>query len=45
MPLLPFLLEGVAGDPTLNQADGIHPNARGYERVADNVRAVLLPLL
>jgi acyl-CoA thioesterase I len=43
--LIPFLLEGVAARPELNLADGIHPNARGYERVADNVLAVLLPLL
>jgi len=43
--LIPFLLEGVAARPELNQADGIHPNARGYERVADNVMAVLLTLL
>jgi acyl-CoA thioesterase-1 len=43
--LIPFLLEGVAARPELNLADGIHPNARGYERVADNVVAVLLPLL
>lgn len=28
-PLYPFLLDGVAGDPSLNQADGIHPNAAG----------------
>ncbi len=27
--LVPFLLDGVAGDPALNQADGIHPTARG----------------
>ena len=26
---MPFLLEGVAGDPALNQADGIHPNKAG----------------
>lgn len=31
---LPFLLEGVAGDPALNLADGIHPNAEGHRRVA-----------
>jgi acyl-CoA thioesterase-1 len=43
--LIPFLLEGVAARPELNLADGIHPNARGHERVADNVVAVLLPLL
>lgn len=43
--LIPFLLEGVAARPELNLGDGIHPNARGHERVADNVLAVLLPLL
>jgi len=32
---VPFLLAGVAGDPTLNQADGIHPNAEGARRVAE----------
>jgi len=31
--LYPFLLEGVAGDPTLNQRDGIHPTAAGIERM------------
>ncbi len=35
--LIPFLLEGVAGDPALNQADGIHPTAEGQERVAEIV--------
>jgi acyl-CoA thioesterase-1 len=29
----PFLLEGVAAEPALNQADGIHPNARGVEEI------------
>jgi acyl-CoA thioesterase-1 len=43
--LLPFLLEGVAGDPTLNQPDGIHPTAEGHARIADNVWRVLRPLL
>lgn len=32
---VPFLLEGVAGDPLLNQADGIHPNAEGAQLIAD----------
>lgn len=32
---VPFLLAGVAGDPTLNQADGIHPNGAGARRVAE----------
>ena len=35
--LLPFLLDGVAGNASLNQADGIHPNQRGEHIVADNV--------
>ena len=42
---LPFLLEGVAGVPALNQADGIHPNARGAERVAAHVWSALEPML
>ena len=35
--LIPFLLKGVAGRPELNQDDGIHPNAEGYDIVAQNV--------
>jgi acyl-CoA thioesterase-1 len=42
---VPFLLLGVAGNPALNQADGIHPNARGAAIVADLVWAELEPLL
>ena len=34
---IPFLLEGVAGDKTLNQQDGIHPTVKGQEIVADNI--------
>ena len=45
IPLLPFLLEGVAMDPTLNQADGIHPNERGARRVAETVWETLKPVL
>lgn len=33
-PLLPFLLEGVGGEKSLNQADGIHPNEKGHEKMA-----------
>lgn len=33
--LVPFFLEGVAMEPSLNQDDGIHPNAEGYRRVVD----------
>ena len=35
--LIPFLLEGVAGNPALNQADGMHPNAEGARHVAELV--------
>lgn len=35
--LMPFLLEGVAGKPSLNLADGIHPNRKGHERIARGV--------
>ncbi len=45
VPLLPFLLEGVAMDPRLNQPDGIHPNAEGARRVADHVWSALDPVL
>lgn len=41
LELIPFLLEGVAGDPKLNQQDGIHPTAEGYKIVTDNVWSVL----
>jgi acyl-CoA thioesterase I len=43
--LAPFLLEGVAGLPELNQADGIHPNRRGAELVAANVWKALKPVV
>jgi len=42
---VPFLLEGVAGVEALNQRDGIHPTATGARMVADNVWAVLRPLV
>lgn len=42
---IPFLLEGVAGDAALNQPDGIHPNSRGAEMVADLVWKELEPAL
>jgi acyl-CoA thioesterase-1 len=35
--LIPFFLEGVAGEPELNQADTIHPTARGYEIISKTV--------
>lgn len=43
--LIPFLLEGVAGNPELNLEDGIHPTAAGHKIVAENVWKILQPLL
>jgi len=43
--LLPFLLEGVALDPKLMQADGLHPTAAAQPKVLDNVWPLLKPLL
>ena len=43
--LIPFLLKDVAGEPELNQADGIHPTAKGEKIVADNVWEVLKDVL
>ena len=43
--LIPFLLEGVAGNEKLNQADGIHPNAQGHQIVAKNLVTFLRPFL
>jgi acyl-CoA thioesterase-1 len=43
--LVPFLLEGVAGDPQLNLPDGIHPNVEGQKIVAATVAEHLRNLL
>ena len=45
VPLLPFLLDSVAGIPRLNQADGVHPNVAGERIVADNVWRALKPIV
>lgn len=42
---MPFLLDGVAADPTLNQADGLHPNAAGHRVIAERLWPFLRPLL
>lgn len=39
---IPFLLENVAGNPSLNQADGIHPNAQGHRIIAAHVLSFIL---
>lgn len=41
----PFLLEGVALVPELNQSDGIHPNAAGVARIVEQVRSVIEQLI
>jgi acyl-CoA thioesterase-1 len=43
--LIPYLLEGVGGNPELNQWDRVHPNAAGQRVLAENVWRVLEPLL
>jgi len=45
LPLIPFFLEGVAGDPKYTLPDLIHPNADGYALVTDIVMKTLKPLL
>ncbi|GAB3531879.1 arylesterase [Pontibacter brevis] len=43
--LIPFLLEGVAGDRELNQGDGIHPTEEGQKILAENVWETLEPII
>ena len=43
--LIPFLLQGVGGDPTLNQADRVHPNSAGQRVLAETVWKVLEPVI
>ena len=43
--LVPFLLDGVAADPKLNQADGMHPNAEGHEQIARTLLPFLLDVI
>ena len=45
IPLIPFLLEGVAGNPDLNLEDGIHPTAEGHQILSKNVWEVLRVML
>src|ERR1044072_7292915 len=42
--LVPYLLQSVAGDPSMNQSDGIHPNAAGQKILAETVWHVLEPV-
>lgn len=45
LPLIPFFLEGVAGNPKYTLEDLLHPNSEGYVRVTDIVMKTLEPLL
>ncbi len=45
VPLIPFLLEGVGGNPTLNLPDGIHPTPEGHRIVSEVVWKTLSPVL
>jgi acyl-CoA thioesterase-1 len=45
LKLIPFILEGVGGQPAYNLPDGIHPNPKGHEIMAKNVLEVLGPML
>jgi acyl-CoA thioesterase-1 len=45
IPFVPFFLEGVAGIPSLNMSDGIHPNAEGARIIEANLWRALEPLL
>lgn len=45
LTFIPFILEGVAGNPKLNLADGIHPNEAGHKVIAENVFNVVKDVL
>lgn len=45
VPLLPFLLDGVAGIPALNLPDGIHPNEKGHQVIGKKVAVFVEKLL
>ncbi len=45
LKLIPFFLDGIAGETGLNQADGIHPTAEGYRIIVGNLVELLKPVL
>jgi acyl-CoA thioesterase-1 len=45
LPLDPFFLDGVAGDPALNQSDGIHPNAAGVAVIVKRIAPEIIALI
>jgi acyl-CoA thioesterase-1 len=44
LPLIPFLLEGVAQNPELNQNDGIHPNEKGTLVISETIKKSILKI-
>ena len=44
LPLIPFLLEGVALNPDLNQSDGMHPNKEGTVEISKNLSKKILEI-
>jgi len=45
LPFIPFFLDGVATEPALNQADGLHPTADGYRVIVERIWPRIRPLL
>tara|TARA_B100001113_G_scaffold310078_1_gene273073 strand:+ start:289 stop:900 length:612 start_codon:yes stop_codon:yes gene_type:complete len=45
LPLIPFLLEGVALNPSLNQQDGVHPNKNGTIKVSETIKKSIVSVL
>ena len=45
VPLYPFFLDGVAMNPALNQADGMHPNERGVAIMVDRIAPLVAKLI
>ena len=45
LPLIPFLLEGVALNPSLNQQDGIHPNKDGTIKVSETIKKSIINMI
>jgi acyl-CoA thioesterase-1 len=45
IPLIPFFLEGVGGNPRFNQPDGLHPTAKGYRRIVDYIYPYVLDVV
>ena len=43
--LIPFLLDGVALNPSLNQQDGIHPNKNGIIKISENIKKSIIAIL